>query len=118
MKKIEYFIKEMRKLPNLITSVRLFLIPVLFFFAYTKNLTLFTVFFYICGLSDQIDGIVARKLNMCSKFGNNLDSFADELYYYLGLIFLYMIKPSVIFATLPLLIVLFSAYALDRQFPG
>jgi phosphatidylglycerophosphate synthase len=114
MKKITYFIQEMKKLPNLITSVRLFLIPALLYFAYTKNLLLFTIFFYICAISDQIDGIVARKLNMCSKFGNNLDSFADELYYYLGLIFLYMVKPTALFGSLPLFVTLFVVYAIDR----
>ena len=41
----------------------------------------FSVAFYItylfCGLSDMIDGIIARKTNSTSKFGSQLDTIAD-----------------------------------------
>ena len=41
----------------------------------------FSVAFYItylfCGLSDMIDGTIARKTNSTSKFGSQLDTIAD-----------------------------------------
>jgi phosphatidylglycerophosphate synthase len=114
MKKLSYFIHEMKKLPNLITSVRIILLPALVYFAYTKNLLLFTIFFYICALSDQIDGIVARKLNMCSKFGSNLDSFADELYLFFALIFLYLMKPEIFLSCFWQIVILFVFLVADR----
>ncbi len=34
-----------------------------------------------CGISDVLDGFVARKLNITSKFGSKLDSISDLLFY-------------------------------------
>ena len=44
----------------------------------------FSVAFYItylfCGLSDMIDGTIARKTNSTSKFGSQLDTIADLIF--------------------------------------
>ena len=44
----------------------------------------FPVAFYItylfCGLSDMIDGTIARKTNSTSKFGSQLDTIADLIF--------------------------------------
>ena len=44
----------------------------------------FSVTFYItylfCGLSDMIDGTIARKTNSTSKFGSQLDTIADLIF--------------------------------------
>ena len=44
----------------------------------------FSVAFYItylfCGLSDMIDGTIARKTNSTSKFGSQLDTIADFVF--------------------------------------
>jgi CDP-diacylglycerol--glycerol-3-phosphate 3-phosphatidyltransferase len=37
------------------------------------------VIFVIAGLTDMIDGHIARKLNVASKFGRMLDPFVDKL---------------------------------------
>ena len=66
-------------LPNAITSLRivgaaamLFLEPFSFWFFAT---------FIICGLSDAVDGIIARAMNCCTDFGTKLDSVADLSFY-------------------------------------
>lgn len=60
---------------NIITVIRVLLAPVLF------NVKPFGVAFFIiyavCGISDLLDGIIARKTHTESKFGSILDSFAD-----------------------------------------
>ena len=41
----------------------------------------FFIVYGICGFSDAIDGLVARKLGTSSQFGAALDSFSDLLFY-------------------------------------
>ncbi|MCY6372128.1 CDP-diacylglycerol--glycerol-3-phosphate 3-phosphatidyltransferase [Clostridium ganghwense] len=69
-------------IPNTLTLVRLFLIPifVLFFFSgETNSLTNATLIFLIAGLTDVLDGYIARKYNLITKWGTVLDPLADKL---------------------------------------
>ena len=74
-------------IPNILTFARLaltiiFLIMV-FYSPYVTSRTFFLdvafVLFVIAGLTDIIDGIVARSLNVTSKFGRMLDPLADKI---------------------------------------
>ncbi len=69
-------------LPNIITLFRLFLIP-LFIFIYfrdpEKNLLYSVIIFFIAGLSDLLDGYLARKNNQVTIFGTVMDPLADKL---------------------------------------
>ena len=40
----------------------------------------FYIFYLLCGLSDMIDGAVARKTGAVSKFGARLDTIADFVF--------------------------------------
>lgn len=40
----------------------------------------FYIIYILCGISDMIDGTVARKTNSTSKFGSQLDSIADFIF--------------------------------------
>ena len=68
-----------KNLANLITITRIigtaYLIPLV-----TLSDTYFIVYSY-CGLTDALDGFVARKTHTVSRFGSKLDSFADLLFY-------------------------------------
>lgn len=72
----------MLALPNLLTVLRIALVPV-FALAFvlpgeTARLIAFAVF-CIAGLSDALDGLAARKLNAGSEFGRMLDPIADKI---------------------------------------
>jgi CDP-diacylglycerol--glycerol-3-phosphate 3-phosphatidyltransferase len=72
----------MFRLPNALTIMRIALVPV-FAVAYVlpgtpARLVAFVVF-CIAGLSDALDGLVARKLNAASDFGRMLDPIADKI---------------------------------------
>jgi cardiolipin synthase len=72
----------MLALPNLLTIMRIVLVPV-FALAFvlpgeTARLVAFVVF-CIAGLSDALDGLAARKLNLGSDFGRMLDPIADKI---------------------------------------
>lgn len=66
-------------LPNVLTMIRMAMVP---FFVLAVNehdyrLALWT--FIIAGLTDSLDGYLARALNMRSRFGAYLDPIADKL---------------------------------------
>jgi cardiolipin synthase (CMP-forming) len=68
--------------PNLLTFFRLFLIPVfiLIFFSNIHNAFLYSILvFLIAGLTDTLDGYIARKFNLITKWGIILDPLADKL---------------------------------------
>ena len=69
------FNSEMKKLPNIITALRAFGAICLLFFG-VKSYA-FWVIYFACGLSDMLDGYLARKLHCESKTGAMLDSLAD-----------------------------------------
>jgi cardiolipin synthase len=66
-------------IPNLLTVLRLILIPVFVSQLYYEQVgwALFT--FFLAGLSDAIDGFIARRFNQTSEIGKALDPIADKL---------------------------------------
>ena len=68
---------EVFTLPNILTSLRLVLAPVLLFFAWAGNTTHFVVFYVLLLLLSFTDGLIARKLNQVTELGRKLDSWGD-----------------------------------------
>jgi cardiolipin synthase (CMP-forming) len=85
-------------IPNTITSIRFILIPVFAFYLYQGQYFMAILFFLIGGLSDILDGYIARKLNMVTSFGKLVDPVADKLMQITALIILTMQRmlPSII----------------------
>ena len=69
---------------NIITSCRVLCSKLLLFFSMTS--IPFYVLYLLCGLSDVLDGIVARKTNTVSFFGAKLDTIADFIFVVIFLI--------------------------------
>lgn len=68
----------MKYIPNIITLIRIILS---FFILTVKPLSPSYISFYlICGLSDILDGYIARKTKSTSKLGANLDGLADFIF--------------------------------------
>lgn len=68
----------MKNLPNFLTALR---IPLSVLLLFLKPLTPLFLFVYsICGISDILDGAIARKTNSTSAFGSKLDSIADIIF--------------------------------------
>ncbi len=67
-------------IPNYLTTARLILVPV---FAYlvlgAENLPAAALVFIISGITDIIDGYIAKKYNMVTDFGKVYDPFVDKL---------------------------------------
>jgi len=84
--------KEFWTIPNLITSYRLLMVPVILYFVISGQEKLFAIFLVINLLSDIIDGYIARRFKMTSEIGAKLDSFADNFNYVLAFIGLFIFK--------------------------
>jgi cardiolipin synthase (CMP-forming) len=65
--------------PNLLTIFRILLTPCLMWFLLERKLNQALVVFIIAGLTDGLDGFVARLLHQKSKLGAYLDPLADKL---------------------------------------
>lgn len=68
----------MKFLPNIITSARIVGAMCLLFTDVSVDLkTPFWVLYLLCGITDMLDGLLARKLRAESKLGATFDSLAD-----------------------------------------
>ncbi len=65
--------------PNLLTVIRILLIPVFAALFYNDNLGWALVILFISGLTDLLDGKIARRFNQVSALGKILDPIADKL---------------------------------------
>jgi len=66
-------------IPNLLTFMRMALIPVFASFLYYGYIGWALIFFLIAGISDGVDGFIARKFKQESELGTILDPIADKL---------------------------------------
>ncbi|GAB7219964.1 CDP-diacylglycerol--glycerol-3-phosphate 3-phosphatidyltransferase [Vibrio comitans] len=69
-------------IPNILTMIRLFLIPVFVIVFYLPtSWAPFTaaMVFWVAGFTDWLDGVAARKLGQTSRFGAFLDPVADKV---------------------------------------
>lgn len=71
----------MLKIPNLVSSIRILIAPVLFMFAFLGMEYWFLGGLIFSGFTDVLDGFLARKLNMNTPLGAHLDSWGDFTIY-------------------------------------
>ena len=71
--------QEAFSIPNLLSYFRLLLIPLFIQLYMNENFTEALITLAASGLSDVIDGRVARKYNMVTDLGKVLDPVADKL---------------------------------------
>ena len=66
-------------MPNQITLLRLFFVPFIIIALTDGNFGWALVLFVVAGISDGLDGLLARKLNQRTVLGQYLDPIADKL---------------------------------------
>jgi cardiolipin synthase (CMP-forming) len=66
-------------LPNLITIARILLVPVVVWAIGSNEMQVAFLLFLIAGLSDAVDGFLAKRLHMTSELGAHLDPLADKV---------------------------------------
>ena len=83
---------EFWTIPNVITSYRLFMAPVILYFIISGQEKLFAIFLVINLLTDAVDGYIARRFKMETEIGARLDAFADYFTYILVFIGLFVFR--------------------------
>ena len=73
------FLKQFRAAPNLLTLVRLFIIPYLVIEILAGHYHAAFALFLLAGVSDGMDGLLARWLEQRTTLGLYLDPIADKL---------------------------------------
>ncbi|WP_281279657.1 CDP-diacylglycerol--serine O-phosphatidyltransferase [Paenibacillus lentus] len=67
----------MRSIPNLLTFTNLSFGVLAMIEIFNQNYSASAVYVMIAAIIDRYDGRIARRLNVCSEFGRELDSLAD-----------------------------------------
>ena len=71
--------KDILTIPNLLSGLRIVLIPIIAILCVNYEFTAAVVLLIISGLTDVADGFIARKFDMISDLGKMLDPVADKL---------------------------------------
>jgi cardiolipin synthase (CMP-forming) len=66
-------------LPNLITLARILLVPVMVWAIAAEQMKLAFVLFVAAGISDGVDGFLAKRFGMATEVGAYLDPLADKV---------------------------------------
>ncbi len=85
-------------IPNSLTLVRIFLIPVfiaVFYMPVSWSHVLAAFFFALAAITDLLDGYLARRLGQTSRLGAFLDPVADKLMVAVVLVLLVQDNPAV-----------------------
>jgi cardiolipin synthase (CMP-forming) len=65
-------------IPNIITLGRIILVPVIVWAIVSSQMEIAFAIFVIAGVSDAVDGFLAKRFNMASELGALLDPLADK----------------------------------------
>jgi cardiolipin synthase (CMP-forming) len=65
-------------LPNLITVARILMVPVVVWAIAQRQMQIAFLLFLAAGVSDAVDGFLAKRFNMTSELGALLDPLADK----------------------------------------
>ena len=95
--------------PNILTVLRFFIIPFISYFLVKEEYILVLISLTLSGLTDILDGIIARKFNCISNFGKLIDPLADKTTQ-LAILFTLVIKNIIPFWIL--IIVIFKEFAM------
>lgn len=68
----------MKNIPNILTLSRFVFIPIMFLSIISKNYMMAFIFLTISGITDILDGFIARKYNYITNFGKLIDPLADK----------------------------------------
>lgn len=96
--------------PNLISGLRIALMPAVLTSAIAGSKMWFVVFLAASLLTDALDGFLARRLNAFTEFGRKLDSAADYLTLTTGLAGIALLWPELMRRELPWIAVGLTAF--------
>ena len=69
----------LKHIPNVLTILRFFLIPFIIYYLVKDEYIYAFILLALSGLTDVLDGAIARKFNLITNLGKLLDPLADKL---------------------------------------
>ena len=69
----------LKYVPNILTVLRFFLIPFTLYFLANDQYIIAICFIILSGITDVLDGAIARKYNLITNFGKLIDPLADKI---------------------------------------
>ena len=87
-----------KNIPNILSAVRILLSPIIFLLIIqnTPSFLFFALLIFILGgITDALDGYIARKFNLISSLGKFLDPLSDKLFVLSAFVSLYVINDSI-----------------------
>ncbi len=91
-------------LPNILTLIRILMVPFLLIFMLVdsmQNFIIALIIFSIASFTDFLDGYIARKYNLITKLGKLIDPLADKILTisaFVALTYLNLINPWIVIA--------------------
>lgn len=98
----------MNNIPNILTSFRIFLIPIfviVYYLPVTWAAPVAACIFLLAAITDILDGYLARKLDQSTPFGAFLDPVADKIMVAVSLVMI-VEHYAVIWVTIPAMIMI------------
>ena len=94
-------LSDLKTIPNILSISRLLLMPAMIIPAYlitdeSQARFVFLIMFIIIGITDKLDGTLARYLNQTTAIGAKLDTIADMVFYPLIALWLYRFESGVV----------------------
>lgn len=66
-------------IPNLLSVIRILIVPFFAYYFMKDNILVAVILIAVSGLSDAVDGFIARRFNQITELGKILDPFADKI---------------------------------------
>ncbi len=110
-------LNQLKTIPNMLSISRLVLIPAMIIPCFFLNdeqqaKSIFLIMFIVIGITDKLDGTIARYLNQTSHLGAKLDTMADMVFYPLIALWLYRFSPEVVSGWWNLIYILMALFFL------
>jgi len=89
----------LRQIPNVLTAIRIVLAPLTAWLILNERYLDSLLVFAVAGASDALDGFLARRFGLVSRFGEYLDPAADKLLMLASFVTLTMIGKAPVWVT-------------------
>ena len=101
---------NLRTIPNQLATLRILLVPLLWIPAANGSSYYVGAGLVVAGITDFLDGWLARQLNQATEVGARLDTWADNLVVLSSVVWIFMLQPEIFLDNAALSLFAFTLY--------